>query len=279
MPAHVDTFKINKKLHLQQVADLTGAKIEDLKNLNPQYRHNIIPGNDREYILRLPYTYTNAFIEHEDSLYKHKVDVYLNPVTIKKIQDGGDGERIVYKVKSGDYLGKIASRHRCSVAQIKKWNNLRSNDIRVGQRLIIYRGGVSSSSSSSSSSSANQSSSSSSSASVATTTYTVKSGDVLGKIAERHGCTVAQIKAWNNLSSTNIYVGQKLKVAAPKSTGSTSASTSTSGNYTTYTVKSGDSFYSIAKNYPGVSAQNIMDFNGISSSNLKVGMVIKIPRN
>ena len=279
MPAHVDTFKINKKLHLQQVADLTGAKLEDLRNLNPQYRHNIIPGNNKEYILRIPYNYTNAFIEYEDSLYKHKVDVYLNPVTIKKIQDGGDGERIVYKVKSGDYLGKIASKHRCSVAQIKKWNNLRSNDIRVGQRLIIYRGGVSSSSSSSSSSSANQSSSSSSSASVATTTYIVKSGDVLGKIAERHGCTVAQIKAWNNLSSTNIYVGQKLKVAAPKSTGSTSASTSTSGNYTTYTVKSGDSFYSIAKNYPGVSAQNIMDFNGLSSANIKAGMVIKIPKN
>ena len=282
MPAHVDTFKINKKLHLQQVADLTGAKIEDLRNLNPQYRHNIIPGNNKEYILRIPYNYTNAFIEYEDSLYKHKVDVYLNPVTIKKIQDGGDGERIVYKVKSGDYLGKIASKHRCSVAQIKKWNNLKSNDIRVGQRLIIYRGGVSSGSSGSSTSSTSSTSTTSSS-SVATTTYTVKSGDVLGKIAERHGCTVAQIKAWNNLSSTNIYVGQKLKVAAPKSTGSSSTGTSTNtsanGNYTTYTVKSGDSFYSIAKNYPGVSAQNIMDFNGLSSANIKAGMVIKIPKN
>lgn len=278
MPVHVDTFKINQKLHLQQVCDLTGAKLEELKSLNPQYRHNIIPGNDREYILRIPYSYTNAFIEHEDSLYKHKVDVYLNPVTIKKILDGGDGERILYRVQSGDYLGKIASKHRCSVAQIKKWNNLKSNNIRVGQRLVIYRGGVPSSSASSKTSSSQKTGSSS----VATTTYTVKAGDVLGKIAERHGCSVAQIKSWNNLSSNNIYVGQKLKVAAPKSSGTTSsakpaATSSSNGNYITYTVKNGDSFYSIAKNYPGISAQNIMDFNGLSSSNIKPGMVIKIP--
>ena len=48
--------------------------------------------------------------------------------------------------------------------------------------------------------------------------------------------------------------------------------------YTTYTVKSGDSFYSIAKNYSGVSAQDIMNFNGISSSNIKPGMTIRIPK-
>lgn len=280
MPVHVDTFKINRQLHLKQVSDLTGVSLDELKNLNPQYRHEIIPGNDREYILRLPYTYTNAFIEYEDSLYRHKADVYLNPVTIKKIKDGGDGERIVYKVKNGDYLGRIASRHRCTVAQIKRWNNLKNNNIRVGQRLVIYRGGrpVSSSSSSSSDTDASASSDKGTSGnSGATSIYVVKSGDVLGKIAERHGCTVAQLKAWNNLSSNNIRVGQKLKVKAPgNSSGKTSSSGS--GNYTTYTVKSGDSFYTIAKNYPGVSAQDIMDFNGLSSSKIKPGMKIKIPK-
>ena len=141
MPIHVDTFKINKQLHLKQVAELTGAPLEELKNLNPQYRHDIIPGNSKEYILRLPYTYTNAFIEHEDSVYTHKYDEFFNPTTIKKIQDGADGERIVYVVKNGDYLGRIASRNRCNVAQIKRWNGLKSNNIRVGQRLVIYRGG------------------------------------------------------------------------------------------------------------------------------------------
>lgn len=219
MPVHVDTFRINKMLHLKQVSELTGAPLEQLKNLNPQYRHEIIPGNEKEYILRVPYNYTNAFIDKEDSLYTHKADVYFNPVTIKKIKDGGDGERIVYKVKNGDYLGKIAGKYRVSVNQIKKWNNLKSNNIRVGQRLIIYRGGKAPASASSNSPK-----------------------------------TVTQTKVTNS------------KPIA-----------STSGEYVTYIVKNGDSFYSIAKNYPGVSAQNIMDYNGIDSSRIRPGMTIKIP--
>ena len=281
MPAHVDTFKINKQLHLKQVAELTGAPLEELKNLNPQYRHDIIPGNSREYILRLPYTYTNAFIEHEDSVYTHKYDEFFNPSTIKKIQDGADGERIVYVVKNGDYLGRIASRNRCTVAQIKRWNNLKSNNIRVGQRLVIYKGGngpstSSSSSSTSVSNSTSSSTSTSSNSSTPTGTYTVKSGDTLSGIATRHGVTVNQLKQWNGLTSNNIKVGQKLKLNS-SSTSAASAATS-SGDYTTYTVKSGDSLYSIAKNYSGVSAQDIMNFNGMSNSNIKPGMKIKIPK-
>ena len=277
MPVQVDTFKINRQLHLKQVADLTGAPLDELKNLNPQYRHEIIPGASREYILRLPYTYTNVFIEQEDTIYRHKVDEYLNPTTLKKIQDGGDGERIVYRVKSGDYLGRIATNHRCTVAQIKKWNNLKSNNIRVGQRLVIYRGGraPSASSSSSSSSSSAATPTSSGSATSGTATYTVKSGDTLSGIASRHGITVNDLKAWNGLTSNNIKIGQKLKVKAASNQSAPAAAQS--GSHTTYTVKSGDSFYSIAKNYPGISAQNIMDFNGLTSSSLKPGMTLKIP--
>ena len=217
-PAHVDTFHINKMLHLKQVSELTGAPLEDLKNLNPQYRHEIIPGNERQYILRIPYNYTNAFLDNEENLYKHKSDIYFNPVTIKKIQDDGDGERIVYRVKSGDYLGKIAANHGTTVAKIKKWNNLKTNDIRVGQRLIIYRGG----------------------------------------------------KAPVTTSSQS-------SAAAKPAVQSQPAKPIPAGiGYTEYVVKSGDSLYLIAKKFPGVSAQNIMDFNGIST-NIKPGMKIKIP--
>ena len=274
IPLHIDTLKITRQLHLRQVADLTKAPIDELKNLNPQYHHEIIPGG-REYILRIPYEYTNAFIEYEDSVYRHKVDEYFNPAAIKKIKDEGDGERITYKVKSGDTLGKIAGQYRCTVAQIKKWNNLKSTNIRIGQRLVIYRGGRSSGSSVSSSSSNSSQSSSSAATTSGASTYTVKSGDTLSAIAARHGVSVADLKSWNGLTSNNIKVGQKLKVKASSTSQQTAASSS--GEYTTYTVKSGDSFYSIAKNYPGVSAQNIMDFNGLSSSALKPGMKIKIP--
>ena len=212
MPVHVDTFRIHQMLHLKQVSELTGAPLDQLKNLNPQYRHEIIPGNEREYILRIPFQYSNAFIDMEDSLAVHKADIYFNPVTIKKIKDGGDGERILYKVKSGDYLGKIAEKYRVSVSQIKRWNNLKSNNIRVGQRLVIYRGG----------------------------------------------------RAPASTAAAPSKPAPKPVVAA-------------SGEYVIYTIQSGDSFYSIAKNYPGISAQNIMDYNNIDSSKIRPGMKIKIP--
>lgn len=221
MPTGVDTLVIKKQLHLRQVSEITGAPIEDLRNLNPQYRHEIIPGHEREYILRIPYQYTGDFIGQEDTIYRHKADVFFDPVAIKKIKDGGDGVRIIHKVKNGEYLGRIASKYNVSVAKIKKWNNLKSDNIRVGQSLVIYRGG---------SGPATSQSSSKSSAS-------------------------------SNSSSSN----------------KTNSSAAAKG-HTTYTVKSGDSFYSIAKNYSGVSAQNIMDYNGLTSSKLKPGMVIKIPK-
>lgn len=291
LPAPVDTFRINKMLHLKQVSELTGAPLDELKNLNPQYRHEIIPGNSKEYILRIPYQYTNAFIDNEDSLYRHKADVYFNPVTLKKIQDGGDGERITYRVKSGDYLGKIASRYGTTVAKIKRWNNLKSNNIRVGQRLIIYRGGNAPASAGTSSSTSSSGSQSSAATAAGGTTYTVKSGDALSTIAERYKVTVSQLKKWNNLSSNNIRVGQKLivsqqpasaqKTQESKPTATQQSSTVKANDpnigYTEYIVKDGESLYIIAKKFPGVSAQNIMDFNGIGS-NIKPGMKIKIPK-
>jgi membrane-bound lytic murein transglycosylase D len=234
LPTPVDTFKINKMLHLKQINEVIGVPLDELKNLNPQYKHEIIPGNSKEYILRLPYSYSNAFIEHEDSIYRHKADKYFNPVTLKSIQEGGDGEQITYRVKSGDYLGKIASRYGTTVAKIKKWNNLKSNDIRVGQRLIIYRGGNAPATSSSSSSSTKTQS---------TSTTTTK-------------------------SSTTSSTTTKAPEAKP---------VDPNAPYTEYVVKNGESLYLIAKKFPGVSAQNIMDFNGIGS-NIKPGMKIKIPK-
>ena len=221
MPAGIDTLVINKQLHLKQVSEMTGAPLDQLKNLNPQYRHEIIPGHEREYILRLPYQYTSDFIELEDTIYKHKAEIFFDPVAIKKIKDAGDGVRIIHKVKNGEYLGKIASKYHVSVAKIKKWNNLKNDNIRAGQNLVIYRGGS--------------------------------------------GPTTSESSSAGNSTAKS--------TSTPKASSSSSAK-----GHSTYTVKSGDSFYSIAKNYPGVSAQNIMDYNGINSSKLKPGMVIKIPQ-
>ncbi|MGN1211539.1 MAG: LysM peptidoglycan-binding domain-containing protein [Candidatus Cryptobacteroides sp.] len=218
MPPAVDTFKINKMLHFKQIEEIVGIPIEQIRNLNPQYRHDIIPGNEFECVLRLPFNYTNKFIDAGDTLYSHKADEYFNPVTIKKIKDGGDGQRIVYKVKSGDTLGKIAARNKTTVAKIKKWNNLRSDNIRPGQRLIIYTGNSApataapAQSTGQSKTAVSSSSGQSSSSGSGYTTYTVKQGDTLYEIAKKYpGISAKNIMDYNKIGS-NIRPGMKLKI-------------------------------------------------------------------
>ncbi len=246
----VDTFKINKMLHFKQVTELVGVPLADLRYLNPQYRHDIVPGNEREYILKIPHDYANSFVDVEDKLYDYKADQYFSTTELKKIQEGGDGERIVYKVRSGDALSKIATRYHCTVNQIMRWNNLRNSNIRIGQTLIIYRGGNgpatssgSSGSSGSGSTPAGSSSKTSSSGSGTSGTKSTGSGSTTSK------------------------------------SGSETVHTAEDGTkYTLYTVRNGDSLYNIAKKYPGVSAQNILDYNGLSSDKIKPGMKLKIPK-
>lgn len=137
-----DTIKVTKMLAFKQINDVASIPTDIVKSLNPQYYHDIIPGKaDKPYILKLPYKYTDRFIEVEDSVYKYMADSLFSPTAIKKITDGMDGERIVYIVKNGDSLGRIANKYRCSVSQLKKWNGLRSDFLRIGQRIVVYRGG------------------------------------------------------------------------------------------------------------------------------------------
>lgn len=226
LPPHVDTFYINKNLHFKQISEVVGVPETDLHNLNPQYIRDIIPGNEGRCILRLPSKFSGSFIDYHDSVYNYKVQEIFSPATLADIHDGAskDYERIVYKVKAGDYLGRIASRHHVTVAQIKKWNNLKSNNLRVGQKLEIYPGGRGPSKAASETKSA--------------TKETVK-----------------------------------------ESTKDTSSKADTgNAEYTIYKVKKGDTLSKIASKYPGVSAKNIMDFNGMKSSKISVGQKIKIPK-
>lgn len=141
LPMHVDTFRVKKNLHFQQVSDLTGMSVDELRTLNPSYYKDIVPGAEMECLLRIPYQYTAAFVEHEDSVYTHRLAELLPPSTLEDVHKYGSGNnqaRITYVVKKGDYLGRIASKHHVTVAQLKAWNGLRSDNIAIGQKLIIY---------------------------------------------------------------------------------------------------------------------------------------------
>lgn len=227
MPAQTDTFMIRRNLHFDQIEAVVGVPKEDLQNLNPQYVNDIIPGNNHPYVLKLPYTWTASFLEaNRDSLYAYKADSLLTGKVLKDQGSGGKSggkstgksggstqqQRIAYKVKSGDYLGKIASKYGVTINQIKSWNNLKSNSIQIGQTLYIYKNGgptISQGSTGGNSSS----SSSGSTSKPKTVIYTVKSGDSLSKIASKYkGVSVDDIKKANGLKSDAIRAGQKLTI-------------------------------------------------------------------
>ncbi|HLV38811.1 lytic transglycosylase domain-containing protein [Xanthomarina sp.] len=114
-------------------------------------------------------------------------------------------------------------------------------------------------------------------------TYRVKSGDNLGFIARKYDVRVSQIKQWNGLRSNNINIGQRLTIyprnpVVSQQTSNTPVKTTTSGSQKVYTVQSGDSLWSISQKFPGVSVQNIRDWNDISGSNLKPGTKLKVSK-
>ena len=234
MPAQTDTFMIRHNLHFDQIEAVVGVPKEDLQNLNPQYINDIIPGNNHPYVLKLPYTWTASFLEaNRDSLYAYKADSLLTGRVVQEgsgsSKSGGKStgksgsstqqQRIAYKVKSGDYLGKIASKYGVTINQLKSWNGLRSNSIQIGQTLYIYKNG---------------------------------------------GPTISQGSTGGSSSSS--------------SSGSKSSSkSSTKSKAVIYTVKNGDSLYKIAKNYPGISADDIKKANGLKSDAIRAGQKLTIP--
>ena len=135
-----DTITINRVMHLGQVASTLNIPIETLRDLNPQYKLDIIPATKKSYSLRLPIRYISEFIENEkeihskDALYLKE---YLNPANLEKKRAEGVG--YIYKVRQGDNLGLIAKRNRCTVKDLMKWNKLNSTVIRPGQKLRIEK--------------------------------------------------------------------------------------------------------------------------------------------
>lgn len=148
----------------------------------------------------------------------------------------------VYTVKSGDSLWSIAKKFNTTVDDLKKANNLTSNSLSIGQKLVIPGKKESTSNN----------------------VYTVQKGDSLYSIARKYNVDVNALKQANNLSSNLLSIGQVLII--PTGT----------EDYILYKVVSGDSLYSIAKKY-GITMQEIMDFNNLGSTILTVGQVLKIP--
>jgi membrane-bound lytic murein transglycosylase D len=368
-----DTVMIRKEMSFKQISDLLEVPMAQLQLLNPSYKLNIIPSyKDEKHYLRLPNEKIALFTSNEDRLYayvQYQLDEKEGPTTSTAIANTNESSTKLgssqvktryYKVKRGDNLGMIASRNEVSVADLKKWNGLRSSSIAYGQNLkikatetivmitvaqtkkevavvgkVVREDKIKKESTNDSLTDAKSALyvvqngdniitiaekykvtvaqlkewnnlteatlSLGSSLQIAFDSketvklelaqspelkeiqYTVQKGDNLGTIAKKFGATVENLKEWNGLTSANITLGRELIVAKDEiaiATNAVAVSTFTLKNTSkvqeSYYVKKGDSLYSIAKKYPGITVSDIKKWNGIKEENIKPGMKLKI---
>jgi len=147
IPLLRDTVYVKERLNLQQVAEMLSIPVEDLRAINPQYRKDILPGDRLTgYSLCLPHNKVLPFIKNKNDILIYKSnelterkDSYAEPAgKVQKNAPAQSGKNI-HIVKSGDSLGKIAVKYGVSIADIKRWNNLKSDKLQVGQKLVIHK--------------------------------------------------------------------------------------------------------------------------------------------
>ena len=133
-----DTIHIKRTISFDQISETINVDEQVLSFLNPSYKLDIIPYvKNRDYTLRLPSNKVIDFLDKEKELYAlADADDAKREKPLPKYFEMD--KRIRYKVRSGDYLGKIANRFGVRVSSIKRWNGLKSSKLKIGQRLYIY---------------------------------------------------------------------------------------------------------------------------------------------
>lgn len=246
IPIYTDTVMITRPLNLKQVNAVLGIPLDELRDINPQYREDIIPASKKHYYsLCLPSEYIGAFIDDEDSVYAYKSSVFFNkdrivtsPTTrtyaeFKPHAPGKNYTKLIYTVKSGDNLGFISEWYDVRISELRYWNNIRHNMIHSGQRLVIY-----------------------------------KHSGVARKYRAINGMTFAQKQAMEGKVVTSMQ-------------SNVNDLSSDDNDYVLYTVKYGDTVWDIAKQFPGITDTDIMRLNNLSdASKIKPGQKLRIkPRN
>ncbi len=251
LPRVCDTMMVYEPVHLKQVAEVLQIPIGLLRDINPQYRVDIVPGTSKQgYAIAIPQEQVAAFIDLEDSIFAYKDSVFFDPgksvatpqryTASQRVDLPSDKyDKLSYKVKSGDNVGFIADWYDVRASDLRYWNNISRNLIRVGQKLVIYK--------------------------------------PKGKSAK--------YKELDNMSFSEKqkFAGRSVSSGSTASADSGSASTTStvsSGNiddYITYKVRQGDSLWEIAQKYPGVSETDISRLNNISNAKkIQPGQLLKI---
>lgn len=234
---------------------------EAVVNAILEYKNIAVPGTSDYYIVKSgdslwniakKYGVTVNELKNANNLTTNTLSIGQRlKIPVKSSTDTGQKNYINYTVKSGDSLYGIAQKNNLTVQELKNYNNLTNDVLQIGQTIRIPIV-------------ANEQ--------LPTDNYInyiVKSGDSLYLIGKKYGFTIQELIDYNNLDNTVLSIGQVIKI--PKS-----SSNLEQVNYITYTVKPNDSLYSIGKQY-GVSAQQLKDYNNLSSNLLDIGQTLKIP--
>ena len=170
LPSKTDTVMVNRDVHFEQVANVLGIDVDQIKQLNPQYRRNIVNGSSKPSALRLPQMLVNDFIDKEDSIYAYNADALLSKR--KEVEVNSDApsyssrptrqysssSRSTYSsrstrssrkkknkkersknvtIRQGDTLSEIAQRNGTTVSKLKKLNKISGSNIRAGKKLRV----------------------------------------------------------------------------------------------------------------------------------------------
>ena len=177
IPAKSDTIVVNRDVHFKQIAAVTGIRIEELRSLNPQYRRDIVNGSTQPSVIRLPQSYVNAFLDHEDSIYNYEAATLLT-------------KRAVVEVTAEDVKQEVVARSQTVAPRSTQASRGRTRAVTQSRG---RKGGKTSSKGRSQS-------------------VTVKSGQTLSQIAKKNNTTVDKLKRLNGIKGNTIQAGKKIKV-------------------------------------------------------------------
>ncbi len=242
IPVSTDTLMINKDIHLNQISEVMGIPLGELKALNPQYKTGLVPGSSKPLSLTLPMSHLGDFIDLSDTIRNFKRDVYLSRINVTADPsrstyvpaDVKGKTKIIYTVKDGDNLGFISEWYKVSLADLRYWNNIYRNTIRVGQKLAIY---------------------------VDPSRANNYSRVNEMSFAEKQQMAGKPAAAPQTLSFASLPVQEQ------------------SGDFVTYTVRYGDTIWDIVRRFDNVSTTDVLNLNNISDpGKIKVGQVLKIKK-
>ncbi|SNS97471.1 membrane-bound lytic murein transglycosylase D [Ekhidna lutea] len=211
----MDTIMISQYFHVETFCNQVGLCLDDMLLWNPQIKRGALPEGTKNFALNIPVEWKEEIVANRVSLYDTASKVgkeHLDYLARNTPGSTYGRERLYYRVRSGDVLGTIAQQYGVRVSDIRSWNGIRGNLIRVGQRLSIWVLPTYNSSNKSLYTASTPPTPKTSAPLAGGSVYTVKSGDSLWSISRNNNTSIEKLKQANRLTTNTIKPGQSLVI-------------------------------------------------------------------